>query len=165
MNMLMGGSGQQANPLADQEASPQMPQGAPNMLMSQQPSQQMPDIASLQKEQQDVSILNAMFGNLIAKKDMAAKDVLTMFTDAMRHGIVTPQHAAKLSSELPTDQQDVKKWVLTHYLKGMAINRALTEHLAQNSPMPAQNAAPPAAPNALTQGAAPNPMMAGVPNA
>src|SRR5882762_5923719 len=90
----------------DMDSAP-MQQQAQNPLM-QQPQQnaQPPDPAQLQQELQHTGTVIGLMGNLLGKQDIGSKDVLTMFVDAMRHGAISPQRAAQLSTELPADDKD-----------------------------------------------------------
>lgn len=69
--------------------------------------------------------VNDMLAQLLAKPDLTSKDVLTSLTDAMRLGAVLPQQAAAEAAQVPTDPQQIRAFVMQHFLRNVDIARQL----------------------------------------
>lgn len=105
-NSLMGGNQPQGNPLAQQKFTPEQ----------------------LSAGIEHNKIVSNMMANLLGKADMSSRDVLTMLTDLMKQGMLTPQKAAEVVGTVPSDESQVRPWLMQNFLKTIESGRILHFH-------------------------------------
>jgi hypothetical protein len=102
----------------------------PQNPMQQGAQPPIPESDLMNAYQHNQAVSGAMSG-LLAKPSIDAKDIYGSLSDLMNQGIVKPQMAATLSSQVPVDKKDVRSWLFQHYKTAVETGKSIADHMRQ----------------------------------